>query len=202
MSILHKQFRRLCRALSEVDEWAQIILLNLLLRYARSNFAKPIPPKRDAATLESTPAARAESPEVVAAPVQQKKPVPARSLNDFYGQDSDDSDDESNSSSNSKPEATLLNIERPPVNEPDSADNSAVTSPVRGNNGGSMDDDLKLLLQSAVKLMKSRNSGVLLAVTKVYVHLGTANPKVLNDLADFLLGEVRHTRHCVRICCR
>lgn len=40
--MMHQQYRRLCRILVDVDEWGQIDLLNLLLRYARTMLPRPI----------------------------------------------------------------------------------------------------------------------------------------------------------------
>ncbi|VDM56521.1 unnamed protein product [Angiostrongylus costaricensis] len=41
MDLLHKHFRALCRALADVDEWGQVMMINLLTRYARSELANP-----------------------------------------------------------------------------------------------------------------------------------------------------------------
>ncbi|KAJ7650429.1 adaptin N terminal region-domain-containing protein [Roridomyces roridus] len=41
LDMLHQQYRRLCRMLVDVDEWGQIDLLNLLLRYARTMLPRP-----------------------------------------------------------------------------------------------------------------------------------------------------------------
>lgn len=41
LDLLHQQYRRLCRILIDVDEWGQVYLLNLLLRYARTMLPKP-----------------------------------------------------------------------------------------------------------------------------------------------------------------
>ncbi|KAF9223557.1 hypothetical protein BS17DRAFT_782090 [Gyrodon lividus] len=41
LDLLHQQYRRLCKILMDVDEWGQIDLLNLLLRYARTMLPKP-----------------------------------------------------------------------------------------------------------------------------------------------------------------
>ncbi|KAJ1363150.1 hypothetical protein KIN20_022942 [Parelaphostrongylus tenuis] len=41
MDLLHKHFRALCRALADVDEWGQVMMINLLTRYARSELADP-----------------------------------------------------------------------------------------------------------------------------------------------------------------
>lgn len=42
LDLLHQQYRRLCRVLVDVDEWGQVDLLNLLLRYARMMLPKPV----------------------------------------------------------------------------------------------------------------------------------------------------------------
>ena len=39
--IIHKHYRRLVGGLSDVDEWGQVVLLDLLLRYARTQFLSP-----------------------------------------------------------------------------------------------------------------------------------------------------------------
>ncbi|PIO66490.1 adaptin region [Teladorsagia circumcincta] len=41
LDLLHKHFRALCRALADVDEWGQVMMINLLTRYARSELADP-----------------------------------------------------------------------------------------------------------------------------------------------------------------
>lgn len=42
LDLLHQQYRRLCRLLVDVDEWGQVDLLSLLLRYARTMLARPV----------------------------------------------------------------------------------------------------------------------------------------------------------------
>ncbi|KAI1718605.1 non-SMC mitotic condensation complex subunit 1 domain-containing protein [Ditylenchus destructor] len=41
LDLLHRHFRPLCRALADVDEWGQIIMIGLLTRYARTQFTSP-----------------------------------------------------------------------------------------------------------------------------------------------------------------
>jgi AP-3 complex subunit beta len=42
LDLLHQQYRRLCRILVDVDEWGQVDLLNLLLRYTRTMLPRPV----------------------------------------------------------------------------------------------------------------------------------------------------------------
>ena len=204
MALLHKHFRKLCRVLTDIDEWAQVVLLNLLMRYARANFAKPIS-NRSAGASSGVPATSQHSqasgennsaPSKKSAPAAKSLPKkPAVSLNDFYGADSDDSDGDAAPTDSQSKSAEPALLDLGAGGESDHEENSNVASPAHNseqkpNSGSSMDDDLKLFLQSAVKLMKSRNSAVVLAVARTYVHLGTANPIVLADLSDALLLEV------------
>uniref|UniRef100_A0A158R5Y3 AP-3 complex subunit beta n=1 Tax=Syphacia muris TaxID=451379 RepID=A0A158R5Y3_9BILA len=42
MDLLHAHYRSLCKALADVDEWGQIVMVGLLTRYARSQFIAPV----------------------------------------------------------------------------------------------------------------------------------------------------------------
>lgn len=39
--LIHKNFQKLCLLLVDVDEWGQIIIINMLIRYARTQFLNP-----------------------------------------------------------------------------------------------------------------------------------------------------------------
>lgn len=39
--LIHKVYRKLCTLLVDVDEWGQVVILNMLTRYARMHFADP-----------------------------------------------------------------------------------------------------------------------------------------------------------------
>ena len=41
IDLIHKNYRRLCNLLVDVDEWGQLTVLNMLTRYARSQFIDP-----------------------------------------------------------------------------------------------------------------------------------------------------------------
>lgn len=43
IELIHPHYRKLCRLLADVDEWGQVFILNLLIRYARSQFTCPDP---------------------------------------------------------------------------------------------------------------------------------------------------------------
>ena len=41
IDLIHKNYRKLCTLLVDVDEWGQVIILNMLTRYARTQFINP-----------------------------------------------------------------------------------------------------------------------------------------------------------------
>lgn len=41
VDLIHKNYRKLCNLLVDVDEWGQVIIINMLTRYARTQFANP-----------------------------------------------------------------------------------------------------------------------------------------------------------------
>ena len=49
LDLLHRHYRKLCCLLVDTDEWGQALLANLLLRYARTQFAPPDAMRREAA---------------------------------------------------------------------------------------------------------------------------------------------------------
>ena len=41
IELIHKQFRKLCNLIADIDEWGQVVIVNMLLRYARTQFVDP-----------------------------------------------------------------------------------------------------------------------------------------------------------------
>ena len=41
IDMIHKNYRKLCNLLVDVDEWGQVMIINMLTRYARTQFANP-----------------------------------------------------------------------------------------------------------------------------------------------------------------
>jgi len=133
--LLHPHYRKLCHLLADVDEWGQIVILELLTRYARQQFADPNKKKesKDKTTK-------------VKKPKKPKKPD-SKWLDSSSG--SDDSDDD---------------------------DNDQYAKPI--------DADLRLLLDNAGRLLKSRNTGVVMAVTSLYYYCAPSSEvaKVVKSL--------------------
>lgn len=47
--LIHKHYRKLCRLLVDADEWGQVTIMELLMRYARIHFLDPNAGNQDAA---------------------------------------------------------------------------------------------------------------------------------------------------------
>jgi len=41
IDLIHKNYRKLCSLLVDVDEWGQVVIINMLTRYARTQFTDP-----------------------------------------------------------------------------------------------------------------------------------------------------------------
>lgn len=41
IDLIHKNYRKLCNLLIDVDEWGQVVIINMLTRYARTQFTNP-----------------------------------------------------------------------------------------------------------------------------------------------------------------
>ena len=50
VDLLHPHFRKFCNMMADIDEWGQLVLLNVFARYARTQFANPDPTERGDAT--------------------------------------------------------------------------------------------------------------------------------------------------------
>jgi len=145
VDMIHPHFRKFCKLLADLDEWGQIVMLNQLTRYARTQFSKP-PPFSSTDTSNHT--------------TNNTKNL---NLKDFYAEnDQEDS---------------------PPSPPPPPQQQQRKFSP-----------DHKLLLRSALPLLRSRNSGVIVAVTSTYFYLGTDNPKTCRNIANALIRDLQNHR--------
>ena len=78
IELIHKQFRKLCNLLADIDEWGQVVIVNMLLRYSRTQF---VDPNKDCDDWE-------------------------KEVKNFYDSDEDNDSDDDNKKSNKK--ATVM----------------------------------------------------------------------------------------------
>lgn len=41
IDLIHKNYRKLCNLLVDVEEWGQVVIISMLTRYARTQFVSP-----------------------------------------------------------------------------------------------------------------------------------------------------------------
>jgi AP-3 complex subunit beta len=140
--LIHRNFRKFCGLMADLDEWGQVGTLHMLTRYARTQFLDP------EADAEARKKARAE---------RANKPAATEGESD----ESSDGDDD--------------------------ADAFASIASAEAN----MDPDHRLLLRSALPLLQSRNTGVVLAVATLYHYLA---PRLEQSKIAKSLIRILHTR--------
>uniref|UniRef100_A0A1A8FLW8 AP-3 complex subunit beta n=1 Tax=Nothobranchius korthausae TaxID=1143690 RepID=A0A1A8FLW8_9TELE len=92
IDLIHKNYRKLCNLLIDVEEWGQVVIINMLTRYARTQFLNP---NLNESLLEDG----------------------GSGDKTFYGSDEDEDDDEKENKE--KAEAAALAKRKPYVMDPD-----------------------------------------------------------------------------------
>ncbi|KAM3870437.1 AP-3 complex subunit beta-2 isoform 2-T2 [Diretmus argenteus] len=93
IDLIHKNYRKLCNLLIDVEEWGQVVIINMLTRYARTQFLNP---NINESLLEEG----------------------GGGDKTFYGSDDDD-DDEDDEDDEKKAEAAAMAKRKPYVMDPD-----------------------------------------------------------------------------------
>lgn len=197
LALLHPHYRKLCHLLADLDEWGQIMALNLLSRYVRTFFANPEPEdvvRWEAATAmprwmmapHSRSHARARAlPQAKALAERKRKAAEEREAakaakaarkargkkgkkgKGFYS-DEEESDDAGSSSE-----------------EDDDAGDEFTPK---------LQEDHALVLRVALPLLRSRNSGVVLAVAALHHYCGPRDRAVFGRIGRALVRIMRGHR--------
>ena len=142
--LIHKNYRKLCSVLVDIEEWGQIIIVGMLTRYARTQFTDP-----------NAGAGQPQS--------DKPKCVPRRrslsSISFFFF---------------SKRDSPFCNADgRPFYEESDAEDEQEDGSDDAGGPPAPppLDADHRMLLRNTKPLLQSRNASVIIAVAQLYHHL-------------------------------
>jgi len=206
LELLHGCYRKLCNMLCDMDEWGQVIVLDILSKYCRTYFCAPrglgsaevidaerrvtkttIPGTKDANVNGiSTAAATTTLPERPAGRQVMKRRVVKKA---FYSDEEDDTTDEE-----------VVYAE--PVNHTVAGTNTNTNS---GQNKAvdmeddHLDPDHRLLLHSSLPLLKSRNSAVVIGVCALQYYCGVASIKVRTAIGKALV-RIHHGRRELQYC--
>ncbi|CAF98388.1 unnamed protein product [Tetraodon nigroviridis] len=176
IDLIHKNYRKLCNLLIDVEEWGQVVIINMLTRYARTQFLNPninvsvlpfaLPEARWSHRLICTrcgfegisaqlKCSRCSFCEITTFLLSASTVSPQELLLEegssgdkkFYGSDEDEDEDEEEKEK--KADALAMAKRKPYV----------------------MDPDHRLLLRNTKPLLQSRNAAVVMAVAQLYFHL-------------------------------
>jgi AP-3 complex subunit beta len=160
--ILHKSYRKLCHLVSDMDEWTQISVLEVMTRYLRNQFTDPAPGVVAAVQLQakqrSTSAVKGRLGSTIKRRVVKKA---------FYSDEEDESDEED------------VEVGKKPISGSPFHD-------VDDSAEGDFDPDHRLALRSSLPLLKSRNSGVVLGVCSLHYYCGSQNNITTQQVAKAL----------------
>ena len=263
LELLHVSFRKICHLLTDMDEWGQVAILELLSRYCRKFFQEPKGWKGGSAeqidrqrrvrrTLqgivqESTPSYVTTSNTATNLPALQ--PLPGTNatpggysdnvngppnnrsivfsdtapkkirrrvvVEGFYSDEEDHSAEEEVYASDPRGPAistatamrqrNIMGLPTPGGNNTNnnnptsniqmgSVFGATTTSTQMGDEDWGLDEDHKLLLQSAMPLLKSRNAGVVLGVCSLLYYCGVSSVSSRSALGKALVRIHRGRR--------
>ncbi len=200
LELLHGSFRKICHLLTDMDEWGQVVILDVLSRYCRKFFKQPKGWKHGTAekidrerrvrrtihgvaqsgqgvtvsigSEPSTALLDTPQPSVVKRRVVQKG---------FYSDEEDESVEEEVVHVAPLATRNILGLPGQAINKDADEDMD-------------LDEDHRLLLQSAMPLLKSRNSGVVLGVCSLLYYCGVSSIKARSAIGKALVRIHRGRR--------
>jgi AP-3 complex subunit beta len=218
LELLHGSYRKFCHLLTDMDEWGQVLVIEVFSRYARAFFKEPggwkdgtaerIDSERrvrrtlhgiernSAASMDSS-AAAAPLTSLAHAASQSGVSLPARPVGSaprkvkrrvvkkgFYSDEEDESTEEEfyadpfsgNPITSISSALRDTNIGRPNADSKTALDEDMELA-----------DDHRLLLRSAMPLLKSRNAGVVFAVCSLLYYCGVASVRVRSAMGKALV---------------
>jgi AP-3 complex subunit beta len=206
LDLLHGSFRKICHLLTDMDEWGQVVILDVLSRYCRKFFKEPRGWKNGTAEkidrerrvrrtvtgfaqqgIGSDGDAKVSSTDplvsIPSKPASSKKTIKRRVVKEgFYSDEEDESVEEI--------------IEETPLTTRNILGLPGVMQHVDKDADEDMDldEDHKLLLQSAMPLLKSRNAGVVLGVCSLLYYCGISSVKTRSAIGKALVRIHRGRR--------
>ncbi|CAM9094981.1 unnamed protein product, partial [Ectocarpus fasciculatus] len=169
--LLHPVYRKLCHLLADVDEWGQMAMLAALQRYVRSHFTNPQRGFSDAGGISKPADSNSNQP-----PKKVKRRVVKRA---FYSSEEDESTEE-------EFEEKDNSVAAPEV--------GSVFTTSDADLGADLDPDHRLLLRCSLPLLKSRNSGVVLAVCTAHFYCSSRTGSTMNQIAKAMVRILRNRR--------
>lgn len=159
--LIHQNYRKICHALADMDEWGQIVALQVLSRYARANLSQPKAKEGTAAELAGP---SADTPSSSALRTPEAEPANEPSTSSKKAADVDGL--EAFLSNDAPASSKGLSLSRTA---------SSATPTITSRSPSDMDRDLELLLSKSQGLLHSRNPAVVLAVARLILYLAPSS---------------------------
>ncbi|KAH8419982.1 hypothetical protein KR009_004616 [Drosophila setifemur] len=150
VDLIHKNYRKLCNLLVDVDEWGQVIIINMLTRYARTQFVDPNADDDLADGAAETPTNER-----------------------FYDESSHSS--ASSSANNSDDGSSGDEEAKTKSKATQNNNNGGSRTPSSPASSYHIDVDHRLLMRQTKPLLQSRNASVVMAVAQLYHHVAPKN---------------------------
>ncbi len=199
--LLHSPYRKLCHLLADVDEWGQIIMLDVLMRYARTQFLDPRPTKKSPRNVvdkkpssltdqNSLKLAHANTTGTSSRNIMRRRVVRKA----FY------SDEEDESTEEEYEEQVPYRVSIELGNGWPQGGNSLLSEYTSSGLHNDLDPDLSLLLNMSLPLLKSRNAGVVLGVCALHYYcspLGTTRAEQIGKALVRILRSSHEIQYVV-----
>ncbi|KAL5961432.1 AP-3 complex subunit beta-2, partial [Taenia solium] len=174
LDLIHKHYRKLCNLLMDVDEWGQIAIINMLTRYARTQFPNPKTCLSTAVGDVSGGNATSNARRSKSAPPEEDRAC-AASLEDREDEDDDDADGSGDEGSKEK--------------RAEGSIDPAVETMLRS--------DYHLLITASRLLLLSHNAAVVVAVAQLFYHC--APKEEMGPVVRALMRILRSTKEIEHI---
>lgn len=188
--LIHPCYRKLCHLLPDMDEWAQAPLLGLMTRYVRTFFTDPVPSGRASSSSSSSVVGTGSSQDNGQKQNSSVRVTKRRVVKPaFYSDDEDD---------RSEDEEIPLEEEDPyaPDYKHTKTEMGSVFTGMEADAelGSNLDADHSLLLKTSLSLLKSRNSGVVLAVCTLHHYCGPRTTTTNTQIGKALIRILKNSR--------
>jgi AP-3 complex subunit beta len=223
LELLHNPFRKICHLLTDMDEWGQVVVLDLMARYCRKFFKKPqawkdgtaeqIDRERrvrrtlsgiasldndnviDTTILTTTESNNGGAASTTTSASTSPKKIKRRVVKKgFYSDEEDESTEEEVDTR--PPLAALRQPNLLQGGPPGRAGIPAITTNPQnaGDEDLDLDDDHRLMLRSSLPLLKSRNAAVVMAVCSLHYYCGVSSVKIRSAMGKALVRIHRDRR--------
>lgn len=170
IDLIHKNYRKLCNLLIDVEEWGQVVIISMLTRYARTQFLSPT---QNVSTTRPLPCGGGGRSVTQGRWLYTQLYLFQESLLE------------------ENPEKAFYGSEEDEAKGPGSEEAATAALPAR--KPYVMDPDHRLLLRNTKPLLQSRSAAVVMAVAQLYFHLA---PKAeVGVIAKALVRLLRSHRY-------